>query len=237
MNKKTGKTITINEDLENRLSDIFEGELDYLINHADCPNEFVDDISAQIEVLRLLGHDTTASKYATEYMWAICENIFLDDSLRKYIDAITMIVNDFFDKKANGLKVGNKTDILAFQREIQQEIINLQDLLLTHDGTADADVHIDDFKDNIDQILTEYIKINVLPETLLDKDNPNPTKLGKHLYLNLSDVQIDTLDEILDSGILQADNSGCIADAVSDETGWCVYSTSYRIICKPDIDD
>ena len=72
---------------------------------------------------------------------------------------------------------------------------------------------------------------------LSDKDNPKPTKLGKHLYLNLSDVQIDTLDELLDSGILQADNSGCIADAVSDETGWCVYSTSYRIICKPDIDD
>lgn len=237
MSKKTEKTITVSKDLERRLSYFFEDELEYLVNIVDHPDEYVDEISAQIELLRLLGHNDTADKYAREYMWTICEGICDDSSVRQYIDAMNNIVNDFLTKKIKNQKVGKKTDILSFQREIQEEIIDFQNLLLTHDGVSDADVYIDEFKDHINQILIEYIKIDVLPETLLDKDNPKPTKLGKHLYLNLSDVQIDTLDELLDSGILQADNSGCIADAVSDETGWCVYSTSYRIICKPDIDD
>ena len=234
--KKNNKTITINEDLENRLSDFFERELAHLINTADCPNKFVNDISAQIEVLRLLGHDITASKYATEYMWAICEDVFKDGSVREYIDAITIIVNELFNKKANGLKVGNKTDLLAFQREIQEEITDFQNLLLTYDGVSDADVHIDNFKDYIDTILQEYIKIDVLPETLLDKDNPNPTKLGKHICMDLADIDINSLDDFLHAGIMQSDEKGSIADAISDETGWCVYSAAYRVICKPDAD-
>lgn len=67
-----GKTITISPELESKILDFCDDELNYHINESGCPNEYDTEISAQIELLTLLGYTEIAEKYRNEFE-AACE--------------------------------------------------------------------------------------------------------------------------------------------------------------------
>lgn len=65
------KTITISPELESKIVDFCDDELNYHINESGCAEEYETEITAQIELLRLLGHDDLANAYQDyfdEYM-------------------------------------------------------------------------------------------------------------------------------------------------------------------------
>jgi hypothetical protein len=65
------KTITISPELESKIVAFCNDELDYHIGESGCAEEYEDEITAQIELLRLLGYDDLANGYQDyfdEYM-------------------------------------------------------------------------------------------------------------------------------------------------------------------------
>lgn len=66
--QKEGKTITISPELEKKIVAFCDDELDYHINDSGCAEEYRSEIEAQIELLRLLGHEKTADKYEQEFL-------------------------------------------------------------------------------------------------------------------------------------------------------------------------
>ena len=65
------KTITISPELESKIVAFCDDELNYHIKESSCAEEYEDEITAQIELLRLLGHNDLADKYQDyfdEYM-------------------------------------------------------------------------------------------------------------------------------------------------------------------------
>lgn len=61
------KTITITPELEKDIIDFCYDELNYHINESGCAEEYDTEIRAQIELLKLLGHNGMANKYSKEY--------------------------------------------------------------------------------------------------------------------------------------------------------------------------
>ena len=57
------KTITISDELESKIICFCNDELNYHINESACPDEYQDEILAQIELLRLLGKTDMADRY------------------------------------------------------------------------------------------------------------------------------------------------------------------------------
>lgn len=65
------KTITISPELESKIVAFCDDELNYHIGESGCAEEYEDEITAQIELLRLLGHNDLVTKYQDyfdEYM-------------------------------------------------------------------------------------------------------------------------------------------------------------------------
>ena len=60
------KTISISDELESKIIRFCDDELNYHINESGCPDEYQDEILAQIELLRLLGKTDMADQYEEE---------------------------------------------------------------------------------------------------------------------------------------------------------------------------
>lgn len=66
--QKEGNTITISPELEKKIVAFCDDELNYHINDSGCAEKYRSEIEAQLELLRLLGHEDIASQYEKEFM-------------------------------------------------------------------------------------------------------------------------------------------------------------------------
>lgn len=62
-----GKTITISPELEEKILDFCKDELTYHIEESGCAEQYDTEITAQIELLTLLGHEDVAKEYQELY--------------------------------------------------------------------------------------------------------------------------------------------------------------------------
>ena len=68
------KVIRISEELEKKIVNFCDDELGYHIRESGCANEYAEEIEAQIELLRLLGHKEMADDYESDYHEALDES-------------------------------------------------------------------------------------------------------------------------------------------------------------------
>lgn len=61
------KIITITPELEKNIVAFCDDELNYHINESGCAESYDTEIRAQIELLKLLGHNDIANEYSKEY--------------------------------------------------------------------------------------------------------------------------------------------------------------------------
>ena len=61
------KTVTVTSDLERRIVNFCDDELNYHINETIDPTEYESEIMAQIELLSLLGKRAMAEAYREAY--------------------------------------------------------------------------------------------------------------------------------------------------------------------------
>ncbi len=61
------RNIAISTSLEKRLIPFLDSQLFYMINEVDSPEDYSDDITACIELLRSLGRDATADRWQSAY--------------------------------------------------------------------------------------------------------------------------------------------------------------------------
>ena len=61
------KTITISDELDKKIVDFCNDELNYHINESRFADEYEDETTAQIELLRLLGYKEMADKYESDF--------------------------------------------------------------------------------------------------------------------------------------------------------------------------
>lgn len=69
-----GRTITMSEELEEKIVRFCDDELNYHINESGCADEYEEEIEAQIELLQLLGYGEMAEDYENQYEEWLEEN-------------------------------------------------------------------------------------------------------------------------------------------------------------------
>lgn len=70
----SGRTIHISDELEEKIVAFCDDELNYHINESDCADEYDSEITAQIELLQLLGRNEMAERYEKQYREWLEEN-------------------------------------------------------------------------------------------------------------------------------------------------------------------
>ena len=72
MSTKKAKTITITPELEEMIYLFIDDELDWHINNCE-PEEYKEEIEAQLELLRLLGYEEISNEWKEDYNRAIID--------------------------------------------------------------------------------------------------------------------------------------------------------------------